>query len=65
MINPRVGTRRHSRGFFAKHRQSALRLGPGRFVLPHIPMFGADAVGDANDWVKYLRCRPARDRVVR
>jgi hypothetical protein len=26
------------REFLAEHRQSALRLGPGRFVLQHIPM---------------------------
>ncbi|MEH2480089.1 transcriptional regulator GlxA family with amidase domain [Nitrobacteraceae bacterium AZCC 2146] len=37
------------REFLAEHRQSALRLGPGRFVLQHIPMFGEDAVGDAHD----------------
>ena len=27
------------REFFAEHRQSALQLGPGHFVLQHIPMF--------------------------
>src|ERR1700680_4839232 len=35
------------REFLAEHRQSALRLGPGRFVLQHIPMFGGDAASDA------------------
>jgi hypothetical protein len=33
------------REFLAEHRQSASRLGPGHFVLQHIPMFGEDAVG--------------------
>jgi transcriptional regulator GlxA family with amidase domain len=37
------------REFFAEHRQSALRLGPGHFVLQHIPMFSEDAVSDAHD----------------
>jgi hypothetical protein len=37
------------REFLAEHRQSALRLGPGRFVLQHIPMFNEDAAGDAHD----------------
>lgn len=37
------------REFLAEHRQSALRLGPGRFVLQHIPMFGEDTIGDAHD----------------
>jgi hypothetical protein len=37
------------REFLAEHRQSALRLGPGRFVLQHIPMLSADTVGDAHD----------------
>jgi hypothetical protein len=37
------------REFLAEHRQSALRLGPGRFVLQHIPMFGA------HDRARYLR----------
>src|ERR1700730_18193378 len=32
------------REFLAEHRQSALRLGPGRFVLQHIPMLSEDAV---------------------
>jgi hypothetical protein len=37
------------REFLAEHRQSALRLGPGRFVLQHIPMFNEDAAGDTHD----------------
>jgi transcriptional regulator GlxA family with amidase domain len=37
------------REFLAEHRQSALRLGPGRFVLQHIPMLSEDTVGDAHD----------------
>jgi AraC-like DNA-binding protein len=37
------------REFLAEHRQSALRFGPGRFVLQHIPMFREDAVGDTRD----------------
>jgi transcriptional regulator GlxA family with amidase domain len=37
------------REFLAEHRQSALRLGPGHFVLQHIPMFGA------HDRARYLR----------
>jgi transcriptional regulator GlxA family with amidase domain len=37
------------REFLAEHRQSALRLGPGRFVLQHIPMLSEDAVGDTHD----------------
>jgi transcriptional regulator GlxA family with amidase domain len=37
------------REFLAEHRQSALRLGPGHFVLQHIPMLGEDAVGDTHD----------------
>src|SRR5712671_7157713 len=36
------------REFLAEHRKSALQLGPGRFVLQHIPMFGEDAVGDTH-----------------
>jgi transcriptional regulator GlxA family with amidase domain len=35
--------------FIAEHKQSALRLGPGRFVLQHTPMFGEEPVGDAHD----------------
>src|SRR3984893_17377212 len=37
------------REFLAEHRQSALRLGPGRFVLQHIPMLGEDTVSDTHD----------------
>ena len=41
------------REFLAEHRQSALRLGPGRFVLQHIPMFGEDTFGDTHDVRSY------------
>jgi AraC-like DNA-binding protein len=37
------------REFVAEHRQSTSRLGPGRFVLQHIPMFGEDAIRDVHD----------------
>src|ERR1700726_4022289 len=37
------------REFLAEHRQTALRLGPGRFVLQHIPMFGEDAISDSHN----------------
>ena len=37
------------REFLTEHRQSALRLGPGRFVLQHIPMLGEDTVSDTHD----------------
>ena len=37
------------REFLTEHRQSALRLGPGRFVLQHIPMLGEDTVGETHD----------------
>jgi hypothetical protein len=32
-----------------EYRQSALRPGPGRFVLHHIQMFSEDAIGDTYD----------------
>jgi transcriptional regulator GlxA family with amidase domain len=38
------------RDFLAEHKQSALRLGPGRFVLQHIPMFGDESVGETHDF---------------
>ena len=37
------------RDFLAEHRQSALRLGPGHFVLQHIPVFGDESVADTHD----------------
>src|SRR5258707_14713416 len=37
------------REFLAEHRQTALRFGPGRFVLQHIPMFGEDAIRDSHN----------------
>src|SRR5258707_1122707 len=37
------------REFLAEHRQSALRLGPGRFVLRHIPTLRDDTVRDTHD----------------
>jgi hypothetical protein len=37
----------------AEHQQSALRPGPGHFVLQHIPMFGEDTVGDTHDVRSY------------
>ncbi len=37
------------RDFLAEHKQSALRFGPGHFVLQHIPMFGDESVGDSHD----------------
>jgi AraC-like DNA-binding protein len=37
------------RDFLAEHEQSALRLGPGHFVLQHIPIFSEESVGDAHD----------------
>jgi transcriptional regulator GlxA family with amidase domain len=37
------------REFLAEHRQSALRLGPGRFVLQHIPTLREDTAGDTRD----------------
>jgi transcriptional regulator GlxA family with amidase domain len=37
------------RDFLAEHKQSALRFGPGHFVLQHIPVFGDESVGDAHD----------------
>jgi transcriptional regulator GlxA family with amidase domain len=35
--------------FLAEHRQSALRFGPGHFVLQHIPMLGENPVRDTHD----------------
>jgi transcriptional regulator GlxA family with amidase domain len=37
------------RDFLAEHKQSALRLGPGHFVLQHIPVFGDESVADTHD----------------
>jgi transcriptional regulator GlxA family with amidase domain len=37
------------RDFLAEHRQSALRLGPGHFVLQHIPVFGDEPIGDTHE----------------
>jgi hypothetical protein len=37
------------RDFLAEHKQSALRLGPGHFVLQHIPLFGDEPIGDAHE----------------
>jgi len=37
------------RDFLAEHKQSALRLGSGHFVLQHIPVFGDESVADTHD----------------
>jgi len=37
------------RDFLAEHKQSALRLGPGHFVLQHIPLFGDEPIGDTHE----------------
>jgi hypothetical protein len=37
------------REFLAERRQSASRLGPGRFGLQHIPVFGEDAAVETHD----------------
>ncbi|MGY3591394.1 transcriptional regulator GlxA family with amidase domain [Bradyrhizobium sp. USDA 4341] len=37
------------RDFLAEHKRSALRFGPGHFVLQHIPVFGDESIGDTHE----------------
>ena len=57
-LSPAISTRKCS----PEHRQTALRLGLGCFVLQNVPMFGELAVGHADDIGSDPILRPASIR---